>query len=98
LCDADAQEAFEFDKAQGKKKIFITQEGLNDMNLNCREIFLLNVKIIRPYLQLIERLTRCSPEGLQKNEMKEVFGENVGGLTEEALSSGEYINDLALPS
>ena len=90
LCDSEAQEIFHLNK-NSQNKIFLTQEGLNDFNQNCREVFLFNVKIFRPYLQLVEKLTRCTERGHLKASMPELNGEVDGLVTEESLSSGEYI-------
>lgn len=97
LCDSEAQEIFHLNK-NSQNKIFLTQEGLNDFNQNCREVFLFNVKIFRPYLQLVEKLTRCTERGHLKASMLELNGEVDGLVTEESLSSGEYISDLILPT
>lgn len=96
LCDPEAQSGFNFNKG-GPNKIYITQEGLNDFNRNCREIFMFNVKILRPYLNLIERLTRCTTKGLKKASLREISGETLTQIDKDSFSSGEYINGLALP-
>ena len=95
-CDPEAQSIFSINKTESNK-IYITQEGLNDFNMNCREIFLFNVKVLRPYLKLVEKLTRCTYQGSKIQSIAEITGELVGLVDENSQSSGEYINDIALP-
>merc|ERR1712151_606334 len=54
--------------------------------------------IFRPYLELVEKLTRCTERGHLKASTPELSGEVDGLVTEESLSSGEYISDLILPT
>lgn len=97
LCDHEAQVAFNLSPSS-PNRIYLTQEGLNDFNSNCRQIFLFNVKILRPYLLLTEKLTRCTERGHQRASARQIEGETEGLVSESSLSSGEYINDLVMPT